>query len=80
MTSEGQRKVGIVMIVVAIALPVATYLGAHMWMVDLSSRNPVPNQGAMLVAYLVLCASVLVALGVLSLGVVMLIRARKLHD
>lgn len=71
------RKVGIILIVAAVALPGATYAGALAWIDLLASQDPVPNQGAMLVAFFAVCASVIVALVVMATGVAMFVRGRK---
>lgn len=71
------RKVGTILIVAAVALPAATYLGARAWMAFLAAHDPVPNQGAMVVAFLAVCASVIVALVALATGITMVVRGRN---
>jgi hypothetical protein len=72
-----QRKVGISLILAAIVLPSATYAAARAWLRYLASVEPIPNQGAMVVAFLAVCASMIVALALLAPGIIMLVRARK---
>lgn len=70
---ERQKSVGISLIVAAVLLPCATYSGALVWLRYLAAMDPVPNQGAMLVAYLAVCASGIIAVVLGLIGIALLI-------
>jgi hypothetical protein len=76
---ERQKSVGIALISAAVLLPCATYGGALAWLRYLASVDPIPNQGAMGVAYLAVCASGIVAvvLGLIGIGLLILGSARS---
>jgi hypothetical protein len=68
-----RMKLGIVTILAAIALPAATYVGGHAWLAFLASRDPVPDQGAMVLAFLTFCASVALAVALGCVGLILLL-------
>ena len=65
------RKLTLLLIVVPPAVVVGVYLLLQAYMKHLSSLDPTPNQGAMLVAFLVMVGTSILAALVMLVGVVL---------
>lgn len=62
------RNFGILLCIFAMCLPFIAWFAGQQWMKRLAAADPVPNQGAMVIAFLFFCGSIAVALALLGLG------------
>jgi hypothetical protein len=69
------KRTGCILIAAALLLPLATNIGAHLWLQSLASMDPVPNQGAMVLAGLVLRGTQVIGAILLLVGLGVLARA-----
>lgn len=68
---KGVGSCGVALISAAVALSVATWIGSDLW---LAARDPVPHQGAMVIAFFVCVGSVVPAAALLGFGIRLLRR------
>ena len=61
--------------IASIILPFAGWYGSQAYVADVAARDPVPNQDAMLLAFLAFCLSCLLALGLFIGACVLLVVA-----
>ena len=64
---------GVLMLVAAIGLPFVAWFAAQSYVAGVAASDPVPNQNAMVLAFLGFCVSCVVAFVMFVTGVVFLI-------
>ncbi len=74
--AQSWRKLPLLLIVVPPAVVVGVYLILQAYMKHLSSLDPTPNQGAMVVAFFVMVGTSILAAIVMLVGVILLLLPR----
>lgn len=70
-------KVGTALVIAGFALPVVAFVGAHAAMAVIASREPAPNQGAMVVAFALFVWSIVLAPILIAVGGLVLARSGR---
>ena len=65
---------------IGIGLPILVWGVANIWMNYLAAVESDPNQGAMALAFLVLCVSIVIGAAMLGYGMTLFIQSRKMKD
>ena len=71
------RIIGSTATISGVALPFIVWFMGQAWMRHLAAQDPTPNQGAMVVAFLLFCASILVAAVLIGWGVLRFIQSLR---
>ena len=75
------RSLGITLIALGIALPVIAYVAGNLFNMEVAGYGGPPNQGAMVLAYLVIQGAIAIGVCLALVGFVILITAsRKRFD
>jgi hypothetical protein len=75
------KSLGITLMALGIALPVVAYVAGHVFNMEVASHGGPPNQGAMVLAYLMIRGAIAVGVCLALVGFVFLITApRKSFD
>ena len=72
-----EEKPGLTIIASGCALPVVTFIGALVAMMITAAIDPVPNQGAMLLAGLVFVSSIGIGILMIAIGALVLVRSGR---
>ena len=68
------RILGTMLCIIAVGLPFIAWFGGQEWMRRLAAADPIADQGAMVMAFLILCASFMASLVLLGVGGWMVIK------
>lgn len=70
------KSLGVTLIALGIALPVIAYASGHVFNMEVASYGGPPNQGAMVLAYLVILGAVAVGVCLALVGFILIMMAR----
>jgi hypothetical protein len=71
------NSLGITLIALGIAIPVIAYAAGHVFNMEVASYGGPPNQGAMVLAYLVILGALAVGVCLVLAGMIFIIIAHK---
>lgn len=72
-----KAPLGMTLIAVGIALPVIAYVAGHLFNMEVASRGGPPNQGAMVVAYLLFQGALIFGACVALIGLIVMMKPPK---
>lgn len=76
-----KKSLGMMLIALGITLPIVAYVAGHIFNMEVASYGGPPNQGAMVLAYLVIQGSLVIGACLALVGLVLLLAApRQRHD